>query len=572
MKRALSVFCWTVVLAVVVAGCHARIDDRLAVNETSLGRCHGGDDGPEKVSPNGWHVAFVARQGAKQVVMVDGKPGPAYDRVWPNTLQFSQDGLRVAYVAGLGDKRLVVVDGKAGPSFDGIGMVGGDVSVNHPECRPMRSDKQLTASRKQTSSAEGQKATPGETLYCQPFFSPDSRRFAYVAHQESKWFVVVDGEPGPPFDGIGEYSLVCSADSRHVGYVGISGRKQRVVIDGKLGPVYDGIGLGSPIFSPDGRRVAYSAQSGGRWFVVVDGKPGPLYDRVDDFVFSPDSRRVGYVARKGGKEIVVVDGKPRGHGWFVGLQVSFSPDSRHWYCVEQLNIADGLGGPTSDRIVVDGKPGPVFGGTYAGEPAYSPDGRHLAYYASQNGKELVVVDGKPGQAFDKIELPILGLDDRLFSLDKRFPIPPETVFSPDGRHFAYKAKQAEKWFVVEDGKPGSAFDEIDIDSPYFSQDGRHLAYEAKRGEEWFLVLDGKAGPPFKWFGINHPAFSPDGKHIAYKAYEGGHWRLMVDGRFGPAYDDNIIGETPIVFDSPTTLHTLIAHGNTIYRLQVTIKE
>ena len=36
-----------------------------------------------------------------------------------------------------------------------------------------------------------------------PQFSPNSKRLVYTAKQGNKWFVVMDGTPGPAYDGIG---------------------------------------------------------------------------------------------------------------------------------------------------------------------------------------------------------------------------------------------------------------------------------------------------------------------------------------------------------------------------------
>ena len=54
-------------------------------------------------------------------------------------------------------------------------------------------------------------------------FSPDSQHVAYAAQQGDKCFVVVDGKPGPAYDGIGESSLVFSPDSQHVAYAAHQG-------------------------------------------------------------------------------------------------------------------------------------------------------------------------------------------------------------------------------------------------------------------------------------------------------------------------------------------------------------
>ena len=93
-------------------------------------------------------------------------------------------------------------------------------------------------------------------------FSPDGKRVAYGRKQGGKWLVVVDGKPGPAYDGIGRGTLIFSPDSKHVAYGAQQGDKWLVVVDGKPGPTYDGIPNGSPVFSPDSQHVAYGAQQG----------------------------------------------------------------------------------------------------------------------------------------------------------------------------------------------------------------------------------------------------------------------------------------------------------------------
>jgi hypothetical protein len=547
-------------ITLALCGCSGvPVNDNLVVKEIALGADRGRDDSFDHVSPDGRHIAYVARGGHGVHVIVDGQPGPAFDTIWQDSIQFSQDGRHVAYVAGQGDKRLVVVDGRPGPAYDGIGMDGGQLDDTSRGCPAVRSDKQIV-----TEAGTG-------LLRSYPFFSLDSRRVAYIAQEAGKWFVVLDGTPGPSYDGIGERSLVCSPDSRHVAYVAIQGNKQFVVLDGKPGPVYDGIGFCAPIFSPDSRRVAWWARRGGKWFAVVDGRPGPACDRVDEVVFSPNSRRVAYVAQRDDNEFVIADGKRIApDGSIVGSAAVFSPDSRHLAYVQQPGAPDqppaGL-----DRVVVDAKPGPAFNDAAIADPTYSSDGRHLAYFERHGDRVRVVLDGKPGQTYDEIRLPLRSLDDRLFGLDTRFNIAPEPLFSPDGRHLAYMARRGAKWMVVEDGKPGPAYEEIGAFSPVFSPDGEHLAYVVDRGKTAFVVVDGKPGPTFHCVWTDQPVFSPDGQHIAYAASDGRGYNIVVDGRLGPAYDD-FITFAPIVFDGPTSLHTLVVRGGTVYRLEITIKK
>ena len=65
-------------------------------------------------SPDSKQVAYTARVGKKQFVVVDGKEGKQYDKIGEGTPIFSPDSKRVAYAAKVGKKCFVVVDGKEG--------------------------------------------------------------------------------------------------------------------------------------------------------------------------------------------------------------------------------------------------------------------------------------------------------------------------------------------------------------------------------------------------------------------------------------------------------------------------
>jgi len=112
-----------------------------------------------KISPNSQRVAYAARVGTKQFVVVDGNEEKPYDAIVPDTLSFSPDSQRVAYAARVGTKQFVVVDGREERRYDGV--LEGTLS-----------------------------------------FSPDSQRVAYVARVGAKQLVVVDGKRDKQYDAI----------------------------------------------------------------------------------------------------------------------------------------------------------------------------------------------------------------------------------------------------------------------------------------------------------------------------------------------------------------------------------
>lgn len=65
-----------------------------------------------RVSPDNKRLALVACDKNKCQVMVDGRPDPPFDFIFPNTLKFSPSSKHIGYLALKGKKLQVVVDGE----------------------------------------------------------------------------------------------------------------------------------------------------------------------------------------------------------------------------------------------------------------------------------------------------------------------------------------------------------------------------------------------------------------------------------------------------------------------------
>ncbi|HEX7174108.1 MAG TPA: hypothetical protein VF240_02325, partial [Pyrinomonadaceae bacterium] len=75
-------------------------------------------EGELTFSRDGGRVAYVARKGGKDFVVVDGVAGARYDDI--ANLAFTPDGRHVVHTARRGGKSLVVVDGVEGREYDGF--------------------------------------------------------------------------------------------------------------------------------------------------------------------------------------------------------------------------------------------------------------------------------------------------------------------------------------------------------------------------------------------------------------------------------------------------------------------
>lgn len=187
-------------------------------------------------------------------------------------------------------------------------------------------------------------------------FTSDGRHAIWLVRSKDQYHLLVDGTPGPLFDGTYRPPVVLSPDGRRAAYVLENKKDHRLsmVSDGTIGPVFDKILPGSPVFSSDSHHIAYAAVLQEKYQVWLDGKPSPDYELVGHLSFSPDGKRFVYAAQKDKKRFVVVDG---------------------------------VSGPAFDDVYPTG---------------FSPDGRHIVYYATQGKKQRIMVDDHPGSEYDTI--------------------------------------------------------------------------------------------------------------------------------------------------------------------------
>lgn len=198
-----------------------------------------------------------------------------------------------------------------------------------------------------------------------------------------------------------------------------------------------------------------------------------------------------------------------------------------------------------------------------GNLIFSPDGERMAYVLQVGKKQVVVCEDKRGPECDHVLHPVFSPDSRrlaysirqeeqtfffLFHGEEEGLRPGHfSVFSPDGKHYAWRRRQGKQGQVVADGKAGPWIHYVHADSMTYSPDGKRLAYT---GQGVGVVLDGQVQP-----GINgrDPTFSPDSKHFAYRVegWKGGKRRqwVVLDGMELAGY-----GEVESLTFSPDSRH------------------
>ncbi len=407
------------------------------------------DERAIKLSDDLRHVAWVEgeKKGKKRVV-VNGVPGKWYDDVKGYSMLFTPHGETFCFEAGLGDKEVPVCNGADGPIFseidflkmseDGahvlVGGKAGDVYRVYLDGKQVREtpvpvregavarsgkaawvergrDEQTGAEFAMVVTADGAVGRKYPAIHGNLQFTQNRAELYYIAEKEGgDRFLVRDGEELTPTMGSG-YKFTVTPDGAYYAFVAhVDDKVRSMVVNGQIGPDFEDI-WDPATFSPDGSRHAYEAKKGGEAFLVVDGQVfehgfGALKSVVGE-TFSPDGRQWAAGFQISGEEyVVVVDGKEVGRGQGSPRGIVFSPDGTEVAWLEK--------GKSSWRARFGGQSGPEFREIFDDEPPqFSPDGRHLVYFALDKEKKVHIV--------------VFGGEDRVHDI-----IPPRAVFAKGG--------------------------------------------------------------------------------------------------------------------------------------------
>jgi len=243
---------------------------------------------------------------------------------------------------------------------------------------------------------------------------------------------------------------------------------------------------GSPVFSPDGKRVALTLYRGGAWGIGV-------YD-LERALLTPLS-----LVGDNGMPIWTKDGD----------RVTFIS-----------NVGDGF---TYYSMPFDGsgKPEPLFSAEHrvvaAQRSAWSPDGRHLVYVKSGEKTSWDIWIHSPGQ--EAAPRPLIATPANESS----------PAFSPDGRFIAYQSNESGVYEIYV--RP---FPQVDArrelvsrsggTAPVWNRDGTELAYVSEMGLMKVPVAYGRGGAAslflgqpslaLEMTGLTNFDISPDGRTFA----------------------------------------------------------
>ena len=306
---------------------------------------------------------------------------------------------------------------------------------------------------------------------------------------------------------------------------------------------------GWPTFSPDGSKLAFSWNGHGpdgnafgiSVYVLAKHETIPIFasrtERIDYILWTPDGKSVSFlVSEPQGLSLILAEIKEKAP---VRLIVSGVPLYYAWNqtgdrLVVHTNSGEGSRGEHVSLISVTAASQEVIRKLSRGRipfktPCWSPDGKHLAYVASDNAESYLVVADADGT--HPKSMVSLAVGESSF------------VWSPDSRHIAYSTVNigAEMVFHgiksldIEKGDSRRLTGE-DVQAFFYSPDARYLAFIAVPPELPFYTweaIDLKSGKTrklgnflatqeeaiayhyFDQLALSHSIWSPDSSAFVY---------------------------------------------------------
>jgi hypothetical protein len=321
--------------------------------------------------------------------------------------------------------------------------------------------------------------------------------------------------------------------------------------------------------SPVGVHMATVTHSGSRMVVIYDNVEGPKFDEIygqdmslTGLVFSPDGTRWAYCGRQGSEFVVMVDGKEYYRSAETNMMgtvgasscghMAFTSNGKHFYFFSAAKVGTSWEGV---HVVWDGKADAINNNSDLRTFAFSPDGNHIAYHWLEPttrptaASDKLVVDGKVQPYFGG-----------------------SPQWTPDSQHLLtslrFSAPKTHVQYML-DGKPFLTADEVRIFLPPTGPMWIGLVSKSEgAASSRFLVMNGKVVPGSEVTGnggIQNITFSADGKHYAAQLTANQRSTVFADGKKGLEYD-NLPAFTSYSGDTQTAqmFHFTSETGKVVY--------
>ena len=344
-----------------------------------------------------------------------------------------------------------------------------------------------------------------------PTWSPDGQTICY-ASRHGLWLIPASGGKARPLTAGGEldFEPVWSPGGRRIYFASHRAGTLALwcIAPGGGTPERVTMGMGPeshPSISRNGSLLAYSTETIRRGLVSLDrvrGTEAVLSDYPSDFMasLSPDGKSVAVASNRWGPQtdiglMPIETGKPAGpmhrltNQGGVASHPAFSPDGK-WIAYYLI-----LGSERDIRITAAAGGSPVRFTSQPGldaQPTWSPDGRRIAFVSDRDGSDQIYVcgaeDGRPAGIPERLETPGLPCD--------------APVWSPDGGEIAFVSRtkeEADVYLVVASGRaaPRKITSGAHAFRARWYMTGKELLVSGSWGEDTvsLRVVSASGGPP-----------------------------------------------------------------------------
>lgn len=314
-------------------------------------------------------------------------------------------------------------------------------------------------------------------------FAPDNRSLYYVAYTGKGYVVAHEKGESDVYQHIMPDMPIFSPDGKRWGFVAYRAGRWRIVLDGKeVKEDYDDFLIGTLVFSPNSKRMAWCAKKGGLWHVYHDQGAYKGYEGVAEGtpLFSPNSEKIAYVAfARDNRQIVMLDSQKFGEFDMVADQsLQFTPDSKSICFAARFNRAW--------YAYINAKAYGPYEEILEGTPIVSKDSKRIVWVAKTGGAWQLYENGEP----------ILLKADKKAGRKKDVPLSTPSIlkgtplFSPDGKKLVFAYAREGKWAVWEEGiESPQGFDDIRPNSFTYTRDSSKLVFLGVRNRQLIPVIN-----------------------------------------------------------------------------------